>query len=74
MTETPNTTVDPVQEQADAIVTQGEDVRARIARLVTQAAERLYTARFQLGLFDPQGSSPLDKIPYSDTASEKNRP
>ena len=23
--------------------------------LVTQAAERLYTARFQLGLFDPQG-------------------
>ena len=30
--------------------------------LVTQAAERLYTARFQLGLFDPQGSSPLDNI------------
>ena len=26
-------------------------------QLVTQAAERLYTARFQLGLFDPQGSS-----------------
>ena len=25
--------------------------------LVTQAAERLYTARFQLGLFDPPGSS-----------------
>ena len=25
--------------------------------LVTQAAERLYTARFQLGLFDPQGSN-----------------
>ena len=41
--------------------------------LVTQAAERLYTARFQLGLFDPQGSNPFDKIPYSDTASEKHR-
>ena len=31
--------------------------------LVTQAAERLYTARFKLGLFDPQGSNPLDNIP-----------
>src|SRR5205814_7382029 len=41
--------------------------------LVTQAAERLYTARFQLGLFDPQGSNPLDKIPDTDTASEKHR-
>jgi beta-glucosidase len=40
--------------------------------LVTQAAERLYTARFQLGLFDPQGSM-LDKIPYSDDASIANR-
>jgi beta-glucosidase len=33
--------------------------------LVTQAAERLYTARFQLGLFDPQGSSPLDNIRFN---------
>jgi len=41
--------------------------------LVTQAAERLYTARFQLGLFDPQGSSPLDRIPFSDVASNPNR-
>jgi beta-glucosidase len=41
--------------------------------LVTQAAERLYTGRFQLGLFDPQGSSPLDKIPFSDAASEQHR-
>jgi beta-glucosidase len=40
--------------------------------LVTQAAERLYTARFQLGLFDPQGST-LDRIPYSDDASTANR-
>jgi beta-glucosidase len=41
--------------------------------LVTQAAERLYTARFQLGLFDPQGSSALDKVPFSDAASEEHR-
>jgi beta-glucosidase len=41
--------------------------------LVTQAAERLYTARFKLGLFDPQGSNPLDKIPFSTTADEQNR-
>ncbi len=40
--------------------------------LVTQAAERLYTARFQLGLFDPQGSS-LDRIPYQAAASITNR-
>jgi beta-glucosidase len=40
--------------------------------LVTQAAERLYTARFQLGLFDPQGST-LDRIPYSADASIANR-
>jgi beta-glucosidase len=40
---------------------------------VTQAAERLYTARFQLGMFDPQGSNALDKIPFSDTASEQHR-
>jgi beta-glucosidase len=41
--------------------------------LVTQAAERLYTARMQLGLFDPQGSNPLDKIPFSDAASVAHR-
>ena len=40
---------------------------------VTAAAERLYTARFELGLFDPQGSNPLDKIPYADLASDANR-
>ena len=40
---------------------------------VTAAAERLYTARFQLGLFDPQGSNPLDKVPYTDVASDANR-
>jgi beta-glucosidase len=41
--------------------------------LVTQAAERLYTARFKLGMFDPQGSNPLDKIPYSADASPEHR-
>lgn len=41
--------------------------------LVTKAAERLYTARFQLGLFDPQGSNSLDRIPFRDVASEANR-
>jgi beta-glucosidase len=41
--------------------------------LITKAAERLYTARFQLGLFDPQGSNPLDKVPFSDAASDEHR-
>jgi len=40
---------------------------------VTTATERLYTARFQLGLFDPQGVNPLDRIPHTDVASEANR-
>ena len=40
--------------------------------LVTKAAERLYTARFQLGLFDPQGSS-LDRIASSEVASDTHR-
>jgi beta-glucosidase len=40
--------------------------------LVTQAAERLYTARIKLGLFDTQASS-LDKIPYLADASLPNR-
>jgi beta-glucosidase len=41
--------------------------------LVTQAAERLYTARFKLGLFDPQGSNPLDTLPFSANDSAANR-
>jgi beta-glucosidase len=41
--------------------------------LVTQAAERLYTARFKLGLFDPQGSNPLDRIPFPNAGSFPNR-
>ncbi len=41
--------------------------------LVTQAAERLYTARFQLGMFDPPGSSSLDRIPFAVAAGDANR-
>ncbi len=41
--------------------------------LVTRAAERLYTARFQLGLFDAPGSSPYDSIPFSANDSAANR-
>ena len=41
--------------------------------LVTRAAERLYTARIELGMFDPQGSNPLDTLPFSANASAENR-
>ena len=39
--------------------------------LLTQAAERLYTARFQLGLFDANTAN--DRIPSSEIASEAHR-
>ncbi|MGD0830261.1 MAG: glycoside hydrolase family 3 C-terminal domain-containing protein [Terracidiphilus sp.] len=41
--------------------------------LVTQAAERLYTARFKLGLFDPLGYNQLDRVRFSEAASTPNR-
>jgi beta-glucosidase len=41
--------------------------------LVTRAAERLYTARFKLGLFDPQGTNPLDRVPFGNAGSVPNR-
>jgi len=41
--------------------------------LVTQAAERLFTARMELGMFDPPGTSANDGIPFSANASEENR-
>ena len=41
--------------------------------LVTLAAERLFTARMQLGLFDPAGSNPLDKTPASEIGSSEHR-
>jgi beta-glucosidase len=55
--------------------TLAEAVRQKVVSedLITRSAERLYTARFELGLFDPQGSNPLDKIPYSVDASAANR-
>jgi beta-glucosidase len=40
---------------------------------ITQSAERLYTARMQLGMFDPPGSNPGDLIPASAVASAENR-
>jgi beta-glucosidase len=39
--------------------------------LLTRSAERLYTARFELGMFDP--SDPRNKIPFSENASEAHR-
>jgi beta-glucosidase len=41
--------------------------------LVTQAAERLYTARFQLGLFDPLDADWGDLVSYSEDASLEHR-
>ncbi len=41
--------------------------------LVTQAAERLYTGRFQLGLFDPQGSNKLDNLRVTDGLFNEDR-
>jgi beta-glucosidase len=41
--------------------------------MITRAAERLYTARFQLGLFDAQGSNPLDSIPMTSNVSNASR-
>jgi beta-glucosidase len=37
--------------------------------LVTQAAERLYTARIKLGLFDQLGTSQLDRTPFGMAGS-----
>ncbi|MGA3373007.1 MAG: glycoside hydrolase family 3 C-terminal domain-containing protein [Terracidiphilus sp.] len=55
--------------------TLADAVRKKLVseELITQAAERLYTARFKLGLFDPQGFNPLDKTPSTVVASYGNR-
>jgi beta-glucosidase len=42
--------------------------------LVTQAAERLYTARFELGMFDPVDSSPFNRIPASAAWPQDRQP
>jgi len=41
--------------------------------LVTKAAERLYTARFELGLFDPVGAGPFDRMNLASVATAQNR-
>jgi len=41
--------------------------------LITQAAERLYAARFKLGMFDPPGSSAMDHVAFGQAASLPNR-
>jgi beta-glucosidase len=35
--------------------------------------KRLYSVRFRLGMFDPKGTVPYDKIPFSAVDSPKNR-
>jgi beta-glucosidase len=53
--------------------TLGDAVRQGLVKeeLVTQAAERLYTARMELGMFDPPGTG-YDKVPYSEDASAEH--
>jgi beta-glucosidase len=41
--------------------------------LITQSAERLYTGRFQLGMFDPQGSNPLDNLMFTAGIQNQDR-
>ena len=41
--------------------------------LLTQAAERLFTARIELGTFDPPGANATDKIPFSANANDESR-
>ena len=40
--------------------------------LLTRAAERLYTARYELGLFDAPGTNAYDTLPFSANASAAN--
>ncbi len=40
---------------------------------ITRSAERVLTARFRLGMFDPPESVPYNKIPYSENDSEAHR-
>lgn len=55
--------------------TLGDAVRKGIVSedLLTKAAERLYTARIELGMLDAPGTSPYDKIPFSASASNEHR-
>ncbi len=40
---------------------------------IDRALERLFTARFQLGMFDPPERVPFSKIPYSEVDSAEHR-
>ena len=40
---------------------------------ITHATERLFTARFRLGMFDPPERVPYSKIPYSQNDSAEHR-
>ena len=40
---------------------------------ITQAADRLFTARFRLGMFDSPDHVPYSKIPYSENDSAEHR-
>lgn len=40
---------------------------------VTQAAERLFTARMELGMFDPPGTNPQQALAFSEVASDASR-
>ena len=40
---------------------------------ITRAAERLFTARFRLGMFDPQDRVPYSRIPFSENDSAEHR-
>jgi beta-glucosidase len=55
--------------------TLADAVRQKVVSedLLTQSVERLYTARFELGLFDKPGTNPNDRIPFSETASAAHR-
>jgi beta-glucosidase len=52
------------QAVRDGLVTEAD---------VTVATERLYAARFKLGLFNHRGSNSLDEIPLAEVASSANR-
>ena len=55
--------------------TLGEAVKQGLVseEQVTDAVERLYTARFKLGMFDSPGSSPLDRLYFSPDQTAANR-
>lgn len=55
--------------------TLGKAVRDGLVKedVVTQAAERLYTARFQLGMYDAPGVNPWDKLQLSQNDSPEHQ-